>query len=156
MKRTTRMGGIVGGFMDGIVAGVPKRAARVVVACVGVLAAAGGAGSVWAEPAGGGSARPAVAQPGPCAEPRGAQAGYGDPDFDVAGPATALFDPVDVAAGPEVEGLRLRPAPPEARGMVRPGACDQPGSGCGAAAPLAPAVVVPPVDPGTRPPRGGR
>lgn len=101
-----------------------------------------------------GASRPAVAAAGPCAEPREARAGVGDPDFDVAGPATALFDPIDVAAGPAVDPLALRPAPPTARGIPRPGACDQPGSGCGAAVPSRSVVVVPPVDPGTRPPRG--
>jgi hypothetical protein len=77
--------------------------------------------------------RPALAPPGPCAEPRTAAGpgGVGD-DFIVAGPIASLFDPLDVAAGPTGSGLQ-RQAPPDARTLVRPGSCDRPGSGCGAA-----------------------
>lgn len=100
--------------------------------------------------------RPALAPPGPCAEPRTAAGpdGVGD-DFAVAGPIASLFDPLDVAAGPTGSGLQ-RQAPPDARTLVRPGSCDRPGSGCSAALstrPAPPVVVVPPITPGVRPPR---
>jgi hypothetical protein len=103
--------------------------------------------------------RPALAPPGPCAEPRTAAGpgGVGD-DFIVAGPIASLFDPLDVAAGPTGSGLQ-RQAPPDARTLVRPGSCDRPGSGCSAALstrPAPPVVVVPPITPGVRPPRASR
>lgn len=126
---------------------------------VGVLAVAGLPLRADAEPARS-AVRPAVAAPGPCAEPRDAADRRAAADFDVVGPAVALFDPIDVAAGPEgglpgADGLAgRRPAPPEARALVRPGACDQPGSGCTAAIASRPTVVVPPVVPGTGPPQG--
>lgn len=126
---------------------------------VGGLTAAGLPLRADAEPARS-AVRPAVAAPGPCAEPRDAADRRAAADFDVAGPAAALFDPIDVAAGPEgglsgADGLAgRRPPPPEARALVRPGACDQPGSGCTAAIASRPTVVVPPVVPGTGPPQG--
>lgn len=101
-----------------------------------------------------------LAAPGRCAEPRDAVDARVQDDFDVVGPATALFDPIDVAAGPPAldpvggDDPRLRPQPPLPRPLARPGACDQPGSGCGAALPSRPVVTVPPVIPGDRPPRG--
>ena len=104
--------------------------------------------------------RAALAPPGRCAEPRMAAGPGGAGDgFAVTGPVSSLFDPLDVAAGPAGNDLR-RPLPPDARALVRPGSCDQPGSGCGAAlstrlAPP-PVVVVPPVTPGIRPPRAPR
>ncbi len=104
--------------------------------------------------------QPALAPPGRCAEPRTAAGpdGSGD-DFVVAGPVSSLFDPLDVAAGSTGDDLR-RAAPPDARALVRPGSCDQPGSGCGAVLSTRPTpppvVVVPPVTPGVRPPRAPR
>lgn len=94
----------------------------------------------------------ALAPPGQCAEPRtAAGAGTGE-SFAVVGPISSLFDPRDVAAAPPETGLGQQ-GPPDARALVRPGACDQPGSGCGAVAPTRPEVVVPPILPGVRPPR---
>lgn len=98
-------------------------------------------------------ARPAVAPPGQCAEPRTASDARGGDGFSVVGPVAELFDPIDVAAGPGIEGdSSLRPPMPTARPMARPGACDQPGSGCGAAQPSG-IVIEPPVGGGDLPPR---
>lgn len=98
--------------------------------------------------------RPAVAPPGRCAEPRAAAGAQGDSDFSVVGPVSSLFDPLDVAANQSEGNSRLAQAPPPVRPLARPGACDQPGSGCSAAFGTRPTVVVPPVEPGVRPPRG--
>ena len=95
-------------------------------------------------------ARPAVAPPGRCAEPR-AVADAPAEAYPVVGPISSLFDPVDVAAGPPEIGPR-RPGPPAPRAMVRPGACDQPGAGCGASPARTRVIEVPPVTPGVRPP----
>ncbi len=95
-------------------------------------------------------ARPVVAPPGRCAEPRAAGQAPADA-YPVAGPVSSRFDPLDVAAGPSTGALR--PQPPTARALVRPGPCDQPGAGCGASAQTASVIEVPPVSPGPRPPR---
>jgi hypothetical protein len=95
--------------------------------------------------------RPAVAPPGLCAEPRAAAADARAEAYPVAGPLSSLFDPVDVAAGPVESGPR-RPGPPSARALVRPGACDQPGSGCGPSPVRTRVIEVPPVTPGVPPP----
>lgn len=95
-------------------------------------------------------ARPAVAPPGRCAEPRSV-ADVRAEAYPVVGPIGSLFDPLDVAAGPPESGPR-RPGPPAARAMVRPGACDQPGAGCGASPARVRVIEVPPVIPGVRPP----
>lgn len=98
-------------------------------------------------------ARPAVAPPGQCAEPRSASDARGGDGFSVVGPVAALFDPIDVAAGPGIEGdSSLRPPMPTARPMARPGACDQPGSGCSASSPSG-IVIEPPVGGGNLPPQ---
>ena len=94
----------------------------------------------------------ALAAPGQCAEPRSAAASDAGEDFAVVGPVSSLFDPRDVAAGPPASAVQ-GPLPPNARAFVRPGSCDQPGSGCGAVLSTRTEVVVPPVDPGVRPPR---
>ncbi len=101
-----------------------------------------------------GESRPAVAAPGRCAEPRAAANARGDDGFSVVGPVSSLFDPTDVAAGPAGGDSLLVQAPPSGRPLARPGACDQPGSGCGAPSATRSVVTVPPVEPGTRPPRG--
>lgn len=95
-------------------------------------------------------ARPVVAPPGRCAEPRAAGEARADA-YPVAGPVSSLFDPLDVAAGPPAGALRLQP--PTARALVRPGPCDQPGAGCGASAQTTSVVEVPPISPGPRAPR---
>lgn len=95
-----------------------------------------------------------LAPPGRCAEPRVTATAPAE-SYPVAGPVSSLFDPRDVAASP-LESELQQPGPPSARALVRPGACDQPGAGCGASAVAAPAVVVPPVTPGVRPPRSTR
>jgi len=117
---------------------------RLALALLGLLA--------FALPAFAGESRPAVAAPGPCAEPRIAADTRRD-DFAVAGPVSALFDPVDVAASPADVDAHPRIEPPTIRPLTRPGSCDQPGSGCGVALSTRPQVVVPPVVPGVRPPR---
>ena len=97
----------------------------------------------------------ALAPPGRCAEPlRAAVSGAGE-GYAVVGPVSSLFDPRDVAAGPPESALQ-RPLPPNARALVRPGSCDQPGAGCGAVLPTRTEVVVPPIDLGVRPPRAPR
>ncbi|MEZ4334218.1 MAG: hypothetical protein R3F35_20900 [Myxococcota bacterium] len=118
-------------------------------ALVTALFAAGAA----AEDAVAAEGRPALAAPGRCAEPRKAVDVRTGDGFSVVGPVAALFDPVDVAAGPAEgdTGLALRPV---ARPLVRPGACDQPGSGCRAALPTSRVVEPPPIDPGDPPPPG--
>ncbi len=108
----------------------------------------------FASPALADESRPAVAPPGRCAEPRAAVDARGDSDFSVVGPVSSLFDPLDVAANQSEGDSRLAQAPQPVRPLARPGACDQPGSGCGAAFETRPTVVVPPVEPGVRPPRG--
>lgn len=95
--------------------------------------------------------RPALAPPGRCAEPWKAADLNGGDDFSVVGPVSALFDPRDVAAGPVGGDAVLAQAPPSGRALVRPGSCDQPGSGCGLASGVRGTVTVPPVEPGTRP-----
>ncbi|MFO0688456.1 MAG: hypothetical protein U0900_07100 [Myxococcota bacterium] len=108
-------------------------------------AAAQGAGPVAAEGEPAREPRPAVAAPGPCAEPRAAVDARTGDDFSVVGPVAALFDPIDVAAAPGIEGdAGLRMPNPIARPMTRPGACDQPGSGCGAPQPTGIVVEPPP------------
>ncbi len=108
----------------------------------------------FASPALADESRPAVAPPGRCAESRAAVDARGDSDFSVVGPVSSLFDPLDVAANQSEGDSRLAQAPQPVRPLARPGACDQPGSGCGAAFGTRPTVVVPPVEPGVRPPRG--
>ncbi len=101
--------------------------------------------------------RPELAPPRPCAEPRAAAnaaAAVAAEAYPVAGPVSSLFDPRDVAAGPPGGGPQ-RPQPPTARTLVRPGPCDQPGAGCGAAVSSS-VIEVPPVSPGVRPPRDSR
>jgi hypothetical protein len=103
-----------------------------------------------AGPARAAEARPAVAPPGRCAEPRAAGQARADASaYPVTGPVSSLFDPRDVAAGPPA-GVQP-PQPPTARALIRPGPCDQPGSGCGLR--TSTVVEVPPVSPGVRPPR---
>ncbi len=106
-------------------------------------------GSAYPAPAADG--RLAVAPPGLCAEPRGAAADARAEAYPVVGPLSSLFDPVDVAAGPVESGPR-RAAPSATRAMVRPGACDQPGAGCGPNPVRARVIEVPPVIPGSPPP----
>ena len=108
--------------------------------------------SLASSPAPADEARPAVAPPGPCAEPRVAGGGAAD-GYAVAGPVASLFDPRDVAAGPP-EGGPQRPQPPTA--LVRPGPCDQPGAGCGASRSTSTVIEVPPIGSGVRPPRAAR
>jgi len=102
--------------------------------------------------AGAAESQPNLAPPGQCAEPRAAAGAGAGESFAVVGPTSSLFDPRDVAAAPPESGPRSQ-GPPDARALVRPGSCDQPGSGCGAVVPTRPEVVVPPIDPGVRPPR---
>lgn len=97
--------------------------------------------------------RPALAAPGRCAEPRRAVDARTGDGFSVVGPVAALFDPVDVAGGP-AEGSGFLVARPTARPLVRPGACDQPGSGCRAAIETTRVVEPPPIDPNDPPPPG--
>lgn len=99
-----------------------------------------------------------LAAPGRCAEPRAAVDLRIDDDFPVAGPVSARFDAVDVAANAQVGDPRLQVARPGgAQAMTRPGgACDQPGAGCGGVQAVQPVVSVPPIIPGTRPPRAPR
>lgn len=99
-------------------------------------------------------ARPAVAPPGQCAEPRAAVDARTGDGFSVVGPVAALFDPIDVAAGPGIGGdASLRPPMPTARPVARPGACDQPGSGC-SAIPASNGVIEPPPGGGDLPLQG--
>lgn len=134
---------------------VAGRAACGLIRAAGAIALIAMAGPAFAEgterPA---EARPAVAPPGQCAEPRAAVDARTGDAFSVVGPVATLFDPVDVAAAPPLGGdATLRPAPPTARPLVRPGACDQPGSGC--SAPTASGIVVePPAGGGDGPPPG--
>lgn len=142
----------------------PTRSLSCLGLCLGlsIVLTASGAAAVEASDRMGSALleRGELAAPGRCAEPRDAVDARVQDDFDVVGPATALFDPIDVAAGPPGpdpvggDDPRLRPQPPLPRPLARPGACDQPGSGCGAALPSRPVVTVPPVIPGDRPPRG--
>ena len=98
-----------------------------------------------------GESRPAVAPPGRCAEPLKAADLRDGASASVVGPVSALFDPRDVAAGPPGVDPLVAQAPPSGRPLARPGACDQPGSGCGLASTTRSVVTVPPVEPGTRP-----
>ncbi|MCB9724251.1 MAG: hypothetical protein H6748_09415 [Spirochaetaceae bacterium] len=72
-----------------------------------------------------------LAPPGPCAEPREARSGSAlGAGSSLVGPLEALFAPADVAAAPAV-GLAGPPRPATSQ-LIRPGACDVPGSGgCG-------------------------
>ena len=127
---------------------------------VGTLALVA-AGNAGAEPA---PDRPSqssnatgLAAPGRCAEPRSAVDLRVDDAFPVAGPVAALFDPVDVAANPLASDPRFSVARPGgAQAPVRPGACDQPAAGCGGVQAVQSVVTVPPIIPGTRPPRAPR
>lgn len=117
--------------------------------CAAVLPFAGAAAEEDRGPEG----RPALAAPGRCAEPRPAVDVRSGDGFSVVGPVAALFDPVDVAAG-SVEGTGFQALRPEPRPRVRPGACDQPGSGCRAAIEAARVIEPPPIDPDGPPPPG--
>jgi hypothetical protein len=98
-----------------------------------------------------------LAAPVRCAEPRSAVDLRVDDAFPVAGPVAALFDPVDVAANSLAGDPRFSVARPGgAQALVRPGACDQPGAGCGGVQAVQSVVTVPPIIPGTRPPRAPR
>ncbi len=128
---------------------VPSLAALLAVLAV---VCAGIAGSATDAAAADDRGKRAIAPPGPCAEPR--EAAYGaapsGPEtsaFSVVGPLDSFFDPRDVAAapGPPI----TRQGPPTAAALIRPGACDQPGAGCGAAPQGF--LVNPPFEPGKRP-----
>ena len=134
---------------------LPTRAWGVIRAAAlsAALSASLVASQAAAEDAGAAEGRPALAAPGRCAEPRQALDVRTGDGFSVVGPVAALFDPVDVAAGPAA-GETGRTSRPVARPLVRPGACDQPGSGCRAALPTSRVVEPPPDDPGDPPPPG--
>ena len=92
-----------------------------------------------------------LAPPGPCAEPREALAGNGQPGGSAAilGSIQTLFTPSAVAAAP---GAPTRPAPTAGGAPSRyPGACETGGSACQVAQRAAPADGNPPIVPGTRP-----
>ena len=88
-----------------------------------------------------------LAPPGPCAERRVTAAGSDMSGFSIVGPVGSLFSPVDVAARPAAS-VRLPPPSPSA--LIRPGPCDQPGTGCGLTS-VPGADVNPPALPGRRP-----
>jgi len=70
--------------------------------------------------------RARLAPPGPCAEPREALTAASLAPGSIIGPLSDLFNPVDVAAAPPRPARQGRPA---IRNRIRPGSCDEPGSG---------------------------
>ena len=94
-----------------------------------------------------------LAPPGDCAEPREAVSGVGASTFSVAGAVASLLSPVDVAIGPAPAATLSPPEP--SRALARPGACDDPGSGCSAEVLRVPRVLViqKPIVPGGAPPK---
>jgi hypothetical protein len=71
-------------------------------------------------------------------------------DVGVAGPVVDRFAPP--VAAPIAPGSPGQPIAQALGPVMRP--CDTPGSGCRNPQPSSPQVVVPPIVPGTRPPRG--